>query len=55
MKKVQKKTVLTTSVYTPERKFILNSMVASFLIEGISIPDHRVQAIYARVNEKLKK
>lgn len=55
MKKAQKKPVLITSVRTPERKFILDSMIASFQIEGISIPETRVQAIYARVNEKLKK
>lgn len=38
-----------------ERKHILDSMVASFKIEGIFIPEARVQAIYARVNERLKK
>jgi hypothetical protein len=30
-------------------------MIASFRIEGIFIPEAKVQAIYARVNEKLKK
>ena len=55
MKKMQKNTLLLTPVRTPERKFILDSMVASFRIEGISIPERRVQAIYARVNEKLKR
>ena len=55
MKKVQKNIVLTTSLPPTERKIILESLVASFRIEGINIPDTRVQAIYARVNEKLKK
>ena len=54
MKKIQKNTLLLAPVRAPERKFILDSMVASFRIEGISIPERRVQAIYARVNEKLK-
>lgn len=55
MKKNQKNTILLTPVCPAERKFILDSMVASFRIEGIFIPENRVQAIYARVNEKLKK
>lgn len=55
MKKAQKNTVLLTSVRPTERKLILDSMVASFQIEGIYIPETRVQAIYARVNERLKK
>lgn len=55
MKKVQKNTALFTPVRPTERRFILNSMVASFRIEGICIPEAKVQAIYARVNERLKK
>ncbi len=55
MKKIQKNTLFLVPVRVPERKFILDSMVASFRIEGISIPERRVQAIYARVNEKLKR
>lgn len=55
MKKLQKNTVLTTQIRSTERKIILESLVASFQIEGIHIPEARVQAIYARVNEKLKK
>ncbi len=55
MKKAEKNTVLTTAVASTERKMILNSMIASFKMEGIMIPQARVEAIYARVNEKLKK
>lgn len=55
MKKTRKNTAILTPICTPERKFILNSMIASFRIEGISIPEPRVMAIYERVNEKLKK
>lgn len=55
MKKIQKDSVLSTSINTKNRKFILHSMVTSFRMEGIFIPEKRVQAIYARVNEKLKK
>lgn len=56
MKRLQKNTTLTSTPVRPtERKFILESMVASFRIEGIFIPEAKVQAIYARVNEKLKK
>jgi len=55
MKKTRKNTVVLTPVCTPERKFILNSMIASFRIEGICIPEPRVVAIYERVNERLKK
>ncbi len=55
MKKTRKNIVALTPVCTPERKFILNSMIASFRIEGISIPASRVMTIYERVNEKLKK
>lgn len=55
MKKISKNTVFITPVRPTERKFILDSMIASFRIEGIFIPEAKVQAIYARVNEKLKK
>lgn len=55
MKKTQKNTVLATPVCPTERKLILDSMIASFRIEGILIPEARVQAIYTRVNNKLKK
>lgn len=55
MKKLQKNTLLLTPVRPIERKLILESMIASFRIEGIYIPETRAQAIYARVNEKLKK
>lgn len=55
MKKAQKNTLLLTPVHSVKRKMILDSMVASFKIEGIIIPQTRVEAIYARVNEKLKK
>ena len=54
MKKIQKNTTLTASARPVQRKFILDSMVASFRIEGIYIPEAKVKAIYARVNEKLK-
>ena len=55
MKKVQKNIALTTSLPPTERRLILESLIASFRIEGINIPETRVQAIYAKVNEKLKK
>lgn len=55
MKKSQKNTLLLTPVHPVKRKMILDSMVASFKIEGITIPQTRVEAIFARVNEKLKK
>ena len=55
MKKISKNTVFITPVRPTERKFILDSMIASFRIEGIFIPEANVQAIYDRVNEKLKK
>ena len=55
MKKISKNTVFITPVRPTERKFILDSMIASFRIEGIFIPEAKVQAMYARVNEKLKK
>ena len=55
MKKISKNTVFITPVRPTERKFILDSMIASFRIEGIFNPEAKVQAIYARVNEKLKK
>ena len=55
MKKISKNTIFITPVRPTERKFILDSMIASFRIEGIVIPEAKVQAIYARVNEKLKK
>lgn len=55
MKKISKNTALITPVCPIGRKFILDSMIASFRIEGIFIPEAKAQAIYARVNEKLKK
>ena len=55
MKKTQKNTVLLTPVRPTERKFILHSLVASFRLEGIYIPENRVEAIYERVNARLKK
>ena len=55
MKKIQKNSVLSTSAGIKDSKFILHSLVTSFQMEGIFIPEKRVQAIYARVNEKLKK
>ena len=54
-KEDQKNTALITPVHPAGRKSILNSMVASFQIEGIFIPESKVEAIYARVNAKLKK
>lgn len=56
MKKIQKD-IITKPFNHPdtERKFILNSMVDSFRIEGISISEKCVQAVYTRVSEKLKK
>ena len=50
MKKISKNTVFITPVRPTERKFILDSMIASFRIEVIFIPEAIVQAIYARVN-----
>lgn len=55
MKKTQKNPILYSSVCSTERKFILDSLLASFRIEGICIPRERAEVIYARVNEKLKK
>lgn len=55
MKKVQKNTTILTPVRQVEDKFILDSMIASFRIEGIYISDAKAKAIYARVNEKLKR
>ena len=51
MKKISKNTIFIPPVRPTERKFILDSMIASFRIEGIFIPEAKVQAIYARVNE----
>ena len=44
MKKISKNTVFITPVRPTERKFILDSMIASFRIEGIFIPEAKVQA-----------
>jgi len=55
MKKAEKNTTLIVPVRSVERRFILDSLVASFRIEGIYIPEERVKMIYARVNEKLKR
>ncbi len=55
MGKRDKNIVQIIPVRPIERKDILNSVVASFQIEGIFIPDTKVQSIYARVNDKLKK
>ena len=44
MKKISKNTVFLTPVRPTERKFILDSMIASFRIEGIFIPEAKVQA-----------
>ena len=55
MKKIQKDNVLLVADRSKERNFILNSMIASFRLEGIFIPEKRVEVIYAKVNEKLKK
>lgn len=55
MKKVQKNTPILIPVRPVERRFILDSMIASFRIEGIYIPEAKAKAIYARVNEKLKR
>lgn len=55
MKKEIKNSVQVIPVRPVERRDILESMVASFRIEGIYLTDTKVQAIYARVNEKLKK
>lgn len=55
MKKIEKKSMLLIPVRATERKFILNSMIDSFRIEGIFIPEAKAQAIYTRVTEKLKK
>lgn len=50
-----KDTVIAVPVLPVERQYILESMVASFRIEGIYLSDSKVRSIYARVNEKLKK
>lgn len=55
MKKAEKNTVQLVPVQPTERKYILESLIASFRIEGIAIPEARAEAIYARVNERLKK
>lgn len=55
MKKIQKDIIIKPFNHPDERKFILNSMVDSFRIEGISISEKCVQAVYTRVSEKLKK
>lgn len=55
MKKIQKDNILLVADRSKERNFILNSMIASFRLEGIFIPEKRVEMIYAKVNEKLKK
>ena len=55
MAKAIKNTVRVVPVRSVERKDILDSLVASFQIEGICLPDAKIQAIYARVNDKLKK
>lgn len=55
MKKEAKSTVQVIPVCPVERKNILDSLIASFRIEGIFISEARAQTIYARVNEKLKK
>ena len=44
MKKISKNTIFITPVRPTERKFILDSMIASFRIEGIFIPEAKVQA-----------
>lgn len=53
MRKTEKNIVQVVPVRSFERKHILDSMVASFRIEGIFIPEIRVEAIYARVAERL--
>lgn len=56
MKKIQKDIITKPFNHTDtERKFILDSMIASFRIEGISISEKCVQAVYTRVSERLKK
>lgn len=55
MKKTQKNTILLTPVRPTERKFIFHSLIASFRIEGIFIPESRAEAIFERVNGRLKK
>ena len=56
MKKIQKDLSLKLVRCSDNgRKYILDSMIASFRIEGISIPEKRVQAVFSRVNERLKK
>lgn len=56
MKKELKNTLVQeTSIRPVERKLILESVIASFRMEGIFIPESRIQAIYTRVNQKLKK
>lgn len=55
MKKAMKNTVQVIPVRPIERKLIFDSMLASFRIEGICISAPKAEAIYARVNDKLKK
>lgn len=55
MKKIQKNTSFTSQTCSVERKYILDSMRASFHIEGILLPEAQMQHIYMRVSEKLKK
>lgn len=50
-----KNTVQVIPVRPIERKLIFDSMLASFRIEGICISAPKAEAIYARVNDKLKK
>lgn len=55
MKRTIKNTVQIIPVRPVERKNILESTIASFRIEGIFLPDAKIQSIYDRVNEKLRK
>ncbi len=55
MKRTIKNTVQIIPVRPVERKNILESTIASFRIEGIFLPDTKIQSIYDRVNEKLRK
>lgn len=56
MRKTEKNTIQIIPVRpVVDRKHILDSMIASFRIEGIFIPEKKIQAIYAKVNDKLKK